>query len=314
MENTKNTTKGWGVVDRSGAEIWDDKPIFLCEEVSTKDRFKLLFYPKKWMLFRHIEKACKKYPRETHFRILDVGCGTGASVIDLKKLLGKQAEVKGIDVVRIQVEIAEKKVQEHGVWAEFAWYDGVNIPYPKDYFDAIYTSDVLGHVEDVRAWLEDLHRVLKPGGALAMFSESQLGKHAYVRKYLYERGLNIDPHAAFHISLFPKEGLRHMIERAGFEVNSMRSAFWASFLVHPDEFRESLKGLKRWKGLKELKKKDQLVIQFLGFINMCLYTLKQWTHPFSTAAAELYGLVEMYVFGRFVEAQGYIILAKKKKR
>jgi ubiquinone/menaquinone biosynthesis C-methylase UbiE len=300
MENKKNTTKGWGIVDGAGTEIWDDTPVFLGTEITKKERAKLLFYPKKWMLYRHIERACKKKKSQKHFRILDVGCGTGAAVIDLKKMLGKKAEVKGIDVVHMQVEIAEKKVAQHGVWAEFAWYEGVSIPYQKEYFDAIYTSDVLGHVEDVPAWLDELQRVLKPGGVLAMFSESQLGKHAYVRNYLQKRGLNVDPHAEFHISLYPKAELRHMIERAGFEIKTMRTAFWASFLVHPDEFYEKLQGQKKFFVLK--------------IINKILYVLKKKTHPFSTAAAELYGLVEMYVLGRWVEAQGYIVLARKREK
>ncbi len=252
------------------------------------------------MLYRAVEKVSKKKKGNEHVRILDVGCGTGAAVIDMKRLLGKRAEVKGIDVVHIQVEIAQKRVGEHGVWAEFEHYDGVNIPYAKDYFDAIYTSDVLGHVEDVHGWLEDLHRVLKPGGTLAMFSESALWKHAYVRQYLLENGLNVDPHAEFHISLFPKKELRHMIERAGFDIKTMWGVFWQSFMVHPDEFYEKLQAQEKFPVLK--------------MINKLLYWIKKKTHPFSTAAAELYGLIEMYVIGRWVEPQGYIILAKKKKR
>lgn len=133
-----------------------------------------------------------------------------------------------------------------------------------------------------------------------MFSESALGKHAYVRQYLLEHGLNVDPHAEFHISLFPKKELRHMIERAGFDIKTMWGVFWLSFLVHPDEFYEKLQAQDNFKVLK--------------FVNKLLYWIKKKTHPFSTAAAELYGLVEMYVIGRWVEPQGYIILAKKKKR
>jgi hypothetical protein len=44
-----------------------------------------------------------------------------------------------------------------------------------------------------------------------------------------------------------------------------------------------------------------------------LYKIKKKTHPYSTALAELYGLVEMLTVGRWIEAQGYIILAKKKE-
>ena len=91
-----------------------------------------------------------------------------------------------------------------------------------------------------------------------------------------------------------------MIERAGFVVNTMKTTFWATFFVHPDECYPALHAQERF--------------VFLKAINTFLYWIKKKTHPFSTALAELYGLVEMYVVGSFVEAQGYVILAKKKQK
>jgi len=85
------------------------------------------------------------------------------------------------------------------------------------------TFDVLGHVKNVDGWLAELSRVLKPGGALAMFSESKLGKHAYIRNYLMRRGINTDPHAEFHISLYSKEELQEKLRIAGFAVKRMFS-------------------------------------------------------------------------------------------
>ena len=165
-------------------------------------------------------------------------------------------------------------------------------------FDAVYTSDVLGHVEDVRTWLLELNRVLKSNGVLAMFSESKLGKHAWLRNYLFKRGLNVDPHENYHISLYSRTLLHEYIEEAGFYIKRIYSAFWASFLVHPDEFYEKLQSQKKFPVLRCL--------------NKILFLVKKKTHPVSTALGELYGLVEMLTLGRWLEAQGYIILAKKK--
>ena len=39
-----------------------------------------------------------------------------------------------------------------------------DIPYPDDYFDLIYCSNVLEHVEDDAKAMNELYRVLKPGG------------------------------------------------------------------------------------------------------------------------------------------------------
>lgn len=292
--------RAWGAVDADGAEIWDTKPTFTGESVTHKDWLKLLFYPKKFLLYRAIKKAKgERRKNDSTFRILDVGCGTGASVIDFKKMFGKTVEVYGIDVVQLQVELAQQKVKEHGVHATIALYDGVNIPFPDKHFDAIYTSDVLGHVEDVPAWLDELHKVLKPGGVLAMFSESKLGKHAYIRNYLYKRGLNVDPHAEFHISLYSKKELRDKIERAGFTIRTMLASVWNYFFLYPDEAHEKLQ--------------KQQSFFFLKKINALLFWLKKKLHPYSTAAIELCALLEMVTVGRWIESQGYIIIAEKKE-
>ena len=186
------------------------------------------------------------------------------------------------------------------MWAEVKWYDGQTLPFEDSYFDAVYSSDVLGHVVDVRSWLAELNRVLKPGGSFAMFAESKLGRHAYIRNYLLKRGLNVHPHAEFHISLYSKNILREYVEAAGFEIKKMYSAFWASFLVHPDEF------------YGRLNASDQHKFFILKMINKFLTFIKKKTHPISTAGCELYGLIEMYLIGRWVEGQSYVILGKKK--
>ncbi|MDP2692372.1 MAG: class I SAM-dependent methyltransferase [bacterium] len=299
MDNN-NKTLGWGIVDDGGAEIWDTNPIFTKDMVDFKDKLKLLFYPKKFLLYRYIAKARKrtKTSLKEPYRILDVGCGTGASVIEMKKLFGREVEVIGIDVVRIQIELAKEKILKNAVWAEVDWYDGEHIMFPDNYFDAIYTSDVLGHVPNVPIWLKEINRVLRPGGALAMFAESELGRHAYIRKYLFNRGLNVDPADEFHISLFSKNVLKKMLDESDFEIKKMFSAFWASFWVHPDEFYTALHNQKKF--------------FWLRLLNSVLYKIKTKTRPYSQAVAEFYGLIEMLTIGRWVEAQGYVILGKKK--
>jgi len=297
-----NNTLGWGKIQVDGSEIWDAEPIFKNEQVQFKDWLKLLFYPKKWFLYnfiiKHVKRELKYKNSQEVIRVLDVGCGTGSDVISLKKIFGRSVEVYGVDVVNLQMDLAREKIKKYGVWAEVKWYNGQELSFPEDYFDAIYTSDVLGHVADVRSWLLELNRVLKPGGVIAMFAESKLGRHAYIRNYLMSRGLNVDPHVEFHISLYSKNILQEYLEASGFEIKKMYSAFWASFLVHPDEFYEKLQ--------------NQSKFPILKVINKILYKIKKSLHPYSTALSELYGLVEMYLVGRWIEAQGYVILAKKK--
>ncbi|MBU0596880.1 class I SAM-dependent methyltransferase [Patescibacteria group bacterium] len=298
----KSNTLGWGKMVQGDAEIWDTNPIFTGDRPTKKDWFKLLFYPKKWFLYRYIKKDFDFSMQDRNisepYQILDIGCGTGASVIDLKKMFGRRADVVGIDVVKLQIDIAREKIKKNAITADVRWYDGKQFPFSDNSFDAIYTSDVLGHVEDVPFWLSEINRVLKKGGILSMFSESALGHHAYVRKYLFRHGLNIDPHAEFHISLYSKHELRKLVSNAGMNIEKMIGAFWVAFIVHPEEFYPKLQ--------------EQKKFFFLRMINKILTLFKKITRPVSIAMAELYGLIEMYLVGPLVEAQSYVILARKK--
>jgi len=307
--HTKDHTKtqGWGVVAEDGSEVWDDKPIFENEKVTTKDLFKLLFYPKKFFLLHRINKALKQKRKLTNvysdpFRILDVGCGTGASVIDMKKMFGREVEVVGLDVVHMQVDVAKMRAKQHGIHAEFFWYEGKQFPFSDNTFDAVYSSDVLGHVENVPFWLDEIHRVLRPSGVLAMFAESKLGRHAYLRNWFMRQGLNTDPHAEFHISLYSKQELKEMILGAGFDVEQMYSSVWAKFIVHPDELYPALQRVDDWKLLP------------FKWMNAKLTWAKKKAHPVSAAISELYSFFEMILVGRWIESQGYVILAKTRKK
>lgn len=297
----KKTTFGWGELSEDGSELWDDRPVFTGDSVEAKDWMKLMFYPKKFLLYRWVKKAVAEAKKQHHYtgpvRVLDVGCGTGASVIDLKKLFGRGIEVIGVDVVELQIDIARNRLKEYGVWSEIHWYDGEHLPFSEDSIDVVYSSDVLGHVKDVSRWLRELYRVLKPDGSLVMFSESKVGKHAFVRNYLLKHEVNTDPHAQFHISLYSKKELQTLIVRAGFTIKKMMSASWARIFTNPEEFHEAL--------LKQKK------FPLLLFVTGALTKVKKKTHPYSTAAGELYSLIEMMTLGRFVESQGYVVLAKK---
>src|SRR3989339_144591 len=298
-------TQGWGVVGSDGAELWDSTPVFLQDKVTMKDWGKLIFYPKKFMLYRYVRKAAKEYWQQNTdlaapFRVLDLGCGTGATLVDLKKMLGRRADVVGAEVVNLQVNLAREKTKKSGVNTEVVWYDGQNLPFADESFHVVYTSDVLGHVKEVRPWLKEINRVLKDGGYLTMFAESTLGRHAYIRRYLEKRGLNVDPHARFHISLYPKAVLVEFLEASGFRILNLYTTVWAKFFVHPDEIGPALQAQKRFFFLRQL--------------NQLLCWLKQKTRPLSLAICELYSLLEMLVLGRWLESQGYVLLARKETR
>ncbi|MEK7208387.1 MAG: class I SAM-dependent methyltransferase [Patescibacteria group bacterium] len=98
--------------------------------------------------------------RSAHNRILDIGCGPGV----LFPVLRRYGDVYGIDISSEAVSYARKQ----GIAEEVLLGSGSALPYAADTFDAIVCSDLLYHsqVPSDTAVMREMHRALKPGGAL----------------------------------------------------------------------------------------------------------------------------------------------------
>ncbi|MFA7244682.1 MAG: class I SAM-dependent methyltransferase [Candidatus Magasanikbacteria bacterium] len=300
----------WGASERGEEEkgindFWDARPIFDQDEVTWKDKVKLLFFPKKLLLYNWIRKALQEKRKEnkrtgkfSKLKILDVACGTGANIIEMKKLWCKEIEVYGVDRIHLQVDLANRRIKEYGVWADISFYEANSLPFNHDFFDVVFSSDILVNIEDFSSYLEELQRVLSFGGSLVIFADSKLGKHAYIKNYLHKKGLDISNHKPFHLSSYSKEDLIKTLTVNDFEIKKMYTTFFLDFLTYPEDFYESLQ--------------SQNKFFFLRNINKFLCWLKIKTKPVSSFCSGLYSLIEMLTIGRFLQVQGYIVLAKKK--
>lgn len=92
-------------------------------------------------------------------RLLDIGCSSG---LHLRHLMRKAKYVVGIDVDRVALEVARRKIKSSR--ATFLHYDGQRLPFADETFDAVSTLDVLEHVADREALVSEVLRVLRPGG------------------------------------------------------------------------------------------------------------------------------------------------------
>lgn len=101
-------------------------------------------------------------------RVLDSGCGVGASSIILARDLG--CDVDGITLSREQVRRATEKAAEAGVTGEtrFLLMDAMHSTYPDDTFDVVWSLESCELMPDKRAYLAECARVLKPGGKLVV--------------------------------------------------------------------------------------------------------------------------------------------------
>lgn len=93
--------------------------------------------------------------------VLDVCCGTGDFLLPLRKAVGSEGTVTGLDFCQPMLDIAKTKV--HGE-AELHLGDACSLPFTDSKYDAVTVGWGLRNVPDIQAALKQAFRVLKPGG------------------------------------------------------------------------------------------------------------------------------------------------------
>jgi SAM-dependent methyltransferase len=91
-------------------------------------------------------------------KILDLGCGTGASYDEFARAVAKFSWV-GIDIEdspEVQMRVRND--------VDFMTFDGVVIPLPDASVDLVYSHQVYEHVRKPEDLLAEIIRVLRPGG------------------------------------------------------------------------------------------------------------------------------------------------------
>jgi ubiquinone/menaquinone biosynthesis C-methylase UbiE len=99
--------------------------------------------------------------------VLDVGCGPGTITIDLAQLVAP-GNVVGIDNEPAPLGPALTEAQRQGVRnVSFAVGDVYQLNYPDTTFDIVHAHQLLQHLMEPVAALEEMRRVCKPGGLVA---------------------------------------------------------------------------------------------------------------------------------------------------
>ena len=102
--------------------------------------------------------------------VLDVGCGPATDTIPMARLVGKDGLVVGVDYDEALVAEANRRAVAAGVaaWTQHVVSDASLLPYPSNTFDACRSERVFQHVTDSTAVLQEMVRVTKPQGRIAV--------------------------------------------------------------------------------------------------------------------------------------------------
>ena len=94
-------------------------------------------------------------------KILDVGCGTGELLYVFENGY-KNVEAHGLDISPKMLEKAKERTSN----VEYKEGNVEKLPYDNDTFDIVVNSASFHHYENPQKALEEMRRVLKPGGKL----------------------------------------------------------------------------------------------------------------------------------------------------
>jgi ubiquinone/menaquinone biosynthesis C-methylase UbiE len=156
-------------------------------------------------------------------RVLDLGCGTGALSLALKRRQPR-ADVTGLDPDPKALALARQKSQAAGV--EVAWREGYagRAPFPAHGFDHVVSSLMIHHLrsDQKQEAFRDVLRLLRPGGAFHLLDFGP-------PKSALERGLTAVFHHGERIADNLRGRLPDWIAAGGFEdvreVESHRTLF-----------------------------------------------------------------------------------------
>lgn len=101
---------------------------------------------------------------DSGMRVVDIACGTGALTLEAARAVSPGGTVVGLDLNSEMLAVARRKAPE----IEWQQAPAEALPFDSSRFDAVVSQFGLMFFQDRRAALEEMWRVLQPGGRLVI--------------------------------------------------------------------------------------------------------------------------------------------------
>jgi ubiquinone/menaquinone biosynthesis C-methylase UbiE len=101
--------------------------------------------------------------------VLDVGCGTGADVIDIARRVGSSGSVIGVDISEAMIAEAQRRSAGLGLPVTFEVGNAIELRFNSGTFDGCRTERMLMHVLDASRAFSEMVRVTKRSGRISVF-------------------------------------------------------------------------------------------------------------------------------------------------
>lgn len=171
-----------------------------------------LYNKKSNNYFNNCKKDIIKIIPPNSRTILEIGCGTGATLIEIKKR-NPGVKIYGIDIVDTELENKNN-------FFDFICgnIEEIIIPYPKRFFDVIILADVIEHLIDPWSCIKKLSQYLSDKGIIIATIPNVLyyrviGKMVFYGDFEYTESGILD---ITHLRFFTKKTIIKLFKESGF--------------------------------------------------------------------------------------------------
>lgn len=171
-------------------------------------------------IVRFIAHRYVSLPKEARksIRILDLGCGQGAVTWFLAR---EGFSVTGIDAAPSAIQKAQEYLSKNNLQATFVVGDLRQLPFPDGTFDCVLDIESIytNQAADIARAYEEVHRVLRKGGAFFTMSFSTACSNFGTGKKLEEHTFTHIPHGSPHTGVahyFDRTELLNLLEKNRF--------------------------------------------------------------------------------------------------
>lgn len=102
-----------------------------------------------------------EFERHRGERVLEIGAGMGT---DLAQFARNGAITTDIDLSAGHLALARENFQLRGLTGTFIHQDAEALPFPDESFDVVYSNGVIHHTPNTQSVVDEIYRVLRPGG------------------------------------------------------------------------------------------------------------------------------------------------------
>ncbi|MGC8971275.1 MAG: class I SAM-dependent methyltransferase [bacterium] len=161
-------------------------------------------------------------------KVLEIGCGTGNYIIALNSLTNCQAW--GIDISEEMLSIAKSRTDR----VNFKLSDATRLDFPNEFFDFVFSVNVIHHIEDHRVYYEEAYRVLKCGGRIVTVTDSEwILRNRRPLTWYFPETLEVD------LKRYPSiEKLKSIMKEVGFYNIEEEMTEYYYYLIDISAYRE----------------------------------------------------------------------------